>query len=857
MSRSETSTAEIGRSDQVYGPPMHKRNICWNPYGRGDIHDIYWNPPATTTTRHHLPNCPCELAYEQSYEKDLIYSKKRIRNIRIVLGVIGAIVLIGLITVAVVLVVNSSEANDLPSAQTGNGIKLDDILTGKLQARRFNGSWSTGTNIIYRDLNNIYEYNVAKGKQIKLWHDDKLQYLVFEKSADEKYLLLGKNHLKIFRHSFQAEYDIVDLETGAVHPLKIKGNQEHLYLVQWAPIGNALIINFERNLYYKPTAMDSDEIQLTTSTSPTILNGIPDWVYEEEVFGTNSAVWFNPNGTKIAFIQFDDSPTKLVDFQYYGEAGDLRYQYPWNQHVAYPKAGSPNPFVKLFTADLQLALKSNDFLTEVPVPSALNTQSHIITVVTWLNDQNVLSVWMNRIQNAAYVQVFEGLRRAETFSIESKTGWVDLFTEPLRNRDGSEVALLLPHRQESDGNFRHISLLSTKNANGAVLPITSGKYVVTAVLHWDAERNIIFYTANTENASNSLHVYAIKAAKDQKPQCLTCKLVIDGLQQTYFGAEFSKENYVVISALGPGVPSHTIFEWSYTNGEVILNKVYDWELNTNLKNELSTVSMPVHEVHTINIANGFTAKVLLQLPPNIDRSGDTKYPMLVDVYGGPDSYSVIDKWSMDWGTYLSSNQSVIYAKIDGRGTGLRGDNLLHSIYLKLGTVEITDQIEVTKSLHQKLPYIDANRTGIWGWSYGGYAAAMALANDQSGTFKCAASIAPVTDWAYYDSIYTERYMGVPDDNPQGYANSRLSTLAMKFKGKKFLLVHGTLDDNVHYQQAMVLAKNLERRDILFKQISYPDEDHGLAGVRPHLYHSLDKFFGECFNIKRLSKWGRK
>lgn len=277
------------------------------------------------------------------------------------------------------------------------------------------------------------------------------------------------------------------------------------------------------------------------------------------------------------------------------------------------------------------------------------------------------------------------------------------------------------------------------------------------------------------------------------------------------------------------------------------------------------LSLPTPEIFEFNIGNNLTAKVLLSLPRNIDKSGSIKYPMLVDVYGGPDSYSVVDKFGIDFGTHLTTNKSIIYAKIDGRGSGLRGDKLLHEIYLNLGTVEVFDQINVTRMLQKAIPYIDENRIGIWGWSYGGYVSAMALAKDNNSTFKCAASVAPVTDWIYYgnihklinfiinvcifaDSIYTERFMQTPYTNPEGYKSARLSTLAPLFKNKDFLLIHGTLDDNVHYQQSVILAKHLERADIFFQQISYTDEDHGLINVRPHLYHSLSRFFDECFNI---------
>ncbi|XP_075159840.1 dipeptidyl peptidase 4 omega isoform X2 [Haematobia irritans] len=790
--------------------------------------------------------------------EDLVHSPQK-RKVRKLLMILGAIAILGALGTAIYFIVDSSSdssKNDTDNGAGGssNGIHLDDILQGKLISRSFNGSWSsTGPNVLYKENNAIMELNVKTKVKTRLMLDEAQQYVLYEKSADGQLLLLAKNYKKNFRHSYEAEYDIYNISSGQLQPLLIQNQVHPLILVQWGPVGNALVINFQRNLYYKPSAF-ATEVALTDDTNLAILNGIPDWVYEEEVFSSNSAVWFSPDGSQLAFIQFDDSPTPVINFPIYGEAGDIRFQYPYNRLVAYPKAGSHNPRVKLFTSDLASAAAGNtDHLTEIPRPSALNTESdYIITVVDWLNSTNVLSVWMNRIQNSAHIQIFNGVRRQEIFSLESKTGWVDIFSAPFKNRDGSRIALILPQAQDDSGEYRHLCLLSTSTTRSTPEAITKGKYVVTSILHWDTGSDFIFYTANTEQNPEYLHVYSIKAATGQTPKCLTCKLhTSNGVEQSYYSADFNTANQVIITSMGPSIPMTVVYEWSVSGNQVNLNKLLDWEQNDSLRDKLKGVDMPTMEIITVPISGQFTAKVLLQLPPNLDRSGKTKYPMLVDVYGGPDSYSVVNRWIVDWGTYLTSNQSVIYAKIDGRGSGLRGEKLLHSVYLKLGTVEIQDQIDVARHLQQKFNFIDAEHTGIWGWSYGGYAAAMALANDETHVFRCAASIAPVTDWAYYDSIYTERYMSLPNLNEIGYSNSRLSTRALKLKGKKFLLVHGTLDDNVHYQQAMILAKNLERHDILFKQISYPDEDHALAGVRPHLYHSLDRFFGECFAQKRM------
>nr|CAD7426094.1 unnamed protein product [Timema monikensis] len=262
-----------------------------------------------------------------------------------------------------------------------------------------------------------------------------------------------------------------------------------------------------------------------------------------------------------------------------------------------------------------------------------------------------------------------------------------------------------------------------------------------------------------------------------------------------------------------------------------------WESNEVFRESVSGRSYPDWYTTQVPVDGGFDATVRLWLPPGLDTSGDTKYPMLVYVYGGPNSNQINDAYTLSFGTYLATNRSIIYGLIDGRGSGLRGNKLLFSLNRKLGTVEIEDQIAVTRSLQQQLPYIDASRTAIWGWSYGGYATAMALAKDTEGVFKCGASVAPVSSWIYYagqyttrvrslkfetdivDTIYTERFMGLPtpEDNESGYNQSDVTRLIDNFKNKQFFLLHGNADDNVHYQQAMAIARSLQLADILFDQ----------------------------------------
>lgn len=238
--------------------------------------------------------------------------------------------------------------------------------------------------------------------------------------------------------------------------------------------------------------------------------------------------------------------------------------------------------------------------------------------------------------------------------------------------------------------------MTTSNSNEVV--VTKGKFVVTEILHWDVATNFIFYAANQENESQNQHIYAIRAQADDTPQCLTCNIVVDGIQQTYFSAEFSKTgNSFVLTREGPSIPNVDVYVWEVNSNSVVtIRPQVEWDNNDDMKEILSDKTTPqiVHLI--VPLSHGFDAKVKLQIPPGADLSGAVKYPMLVYVYAGPDSYNGLDKWELDYGSYLASNKSIIYAHINGRGSGMRGDKLLHQIYRKFGTVEVLDQIETAK-----------------------------------------------------------------------------------------------------------------------------------------------------------------
>lgn len=338
------------------------------------------------------------------------------------------------------------------------------------------------------------------------------------------------------------------------------------------------------------------------------------------------------------------------------------------------------------------------------------------------------------------------------------------------------------------------------------------------------------------------HVYA-------NDECLSCNVLSpEGNACTFATATFSTDaSYYSLTCTGPDVTFSKIFSTGPSAREIQI-----WESNENVRTKVADYKTIKYEFLRVPVEEGFEASVRLGLPGDFDIATSTeKLPMLVYVYGGPNSNMVTQTYSIGFQNYMVTNRRVIYCQIDGRGTLNKGMDMYFNINNRLGSVEMQDQIAVTKRLTELYSFIDADRVGIWGWSYGGYSTSMILAQDSENVFKGGVAVAPVTSWIYYNTGYTERYMGLPtpEDNLQGYIDSDVTLRAENFKDKNYLLIHGNADDNVHYQHAMQLARALQKAEIPFKSMSYPDEDHNMWGVYVHLYTTMANFWDRVLSLE--------
>uniref|UniRef100_A0A8C8E4I6 Dipeptidyl-peptidase 4 n=1 Tax=Oryzias sinensis TaxID=183150 RepID=A0A8C8E4I6_9TELE len=586
---------------------------------------------------------------------------------------------------------------------------------------------------------------------------------------------------------------------------------------------------WENNVYIK-TSPESPSQQVTFSKHNDVYNGIPDWVYEEEMFSSNHALWWSPGGKYVAYAEFNDTEVHTIEYSWYGDS-----QYPSTVLIPYPKAGTPNPVVKLFVVDSENVTKT----AEVLAPDPFKTVDHYLATVTWATDNRLAVQWLKRVQNHLILQIYNFSGSSwDPVEVNICVSPSSKFSpsEPVFAADANSYYLVM-----SDGNkYKHIHQVAEVGAaivRAFMRPIQrefvlkTNCYVRTS--HRDLSAQMYhfllrYFSSNEKDGRpGGRNVYKLTGGSKT---CLTCTLPA---HCEYNSASFSHNaSFYLLSCNG---------KLTFSGFSDLMVK--NLEENNAFRNETSKISMPTVLIFVFLVFLWTDLWYTMLLPPGFDES--KTYPLLIDVYAGPCSQKVDLRYRVGWSTYLASTEKIIVASFDGRGSGYQGDELMHEIYKRLGTYEVEDQITAAREF-VKMGFIDKNRIAIWGWSYGGYVTSMVLGSG-SGVFKCGMAVAPVSKWTYYDSIYTERYMMQPSENPKGYANSTVTARAKNFHSVQYLLVHGTADDNVHFQQAAEISEALVDEQVDFEAMWYTDKDHGLSGsANSHVYTHLSHFLKRCF-----------
>ncbi|KAK2497210.1 hypothetical protein MC885_002138 [Smutsia gigantea] len=730
---------------------------------------------------------------------------------------------------------------DDTTADSRRTYTLTDYLKNTFRVKFYSLRWVSDHEYLYKQENNILLFNAEYGNSSIFLENstfDEFGHSIndYSVSPDGQFILFEYNYVKKWRHSYTASYDIYDLHKSQL--ITEERIPDNIQWITWSPVGHKLAYVWNNDIYVKKEPDLPSQRITWTGKEDVIYNGITDWVYEEEVFSAYSALWWSPNGTFLAYAQFNDTEVPLIEYSFYS---DESLQYPKTMRVPYPKAGAENPTVKFFVVNTDtLNSTANATSVQVVPPASVLIGDHYLCDVTWVNEERISLQWLRRIQNYSILAVCDYDKSTGRWA--SRVVRVESRMEREKSSRGSKQVIRTVDRvkhEEYENRQQHIESSATGWVGRNCTFITEGAWEVIGIEALTSD--YLYYISNEyKGMPGGRNLYKIQLNDPTKVTCLSCELNTERCQ--YYSVSFSKEaKYYQLRCSGPGLPLYTLHSSSNDKELRVL------EDNSALDKMLQDVQMPSKKLDFI-IWNGTKLWYQMILPPHFDKF--KKYPLLIDVYAGPCSQKADAVFRLNWATYLASTEKIIVASFDGRGSGYQGDKILHAINRRLGTLEVEDQIEAARQF-TNMGFVDEKRIAIWGWSYGGYVTSMVLGAG-SGVFKCGIAVAPVSRWEYYDSVYTERYMGLPtpEDNLEHYRNSTVMSRAENFKQVEYLLIHGTADDNVHFQQSAQISKALVDAGVDFQAMWYTDEDHGIASstAHQHIYTHMSHFIKQCFSL---------
>lgn len=627
----------------------------------------------------------------------------------------------------------------------------------------------------------------------------------YQFSSDESKILLSAAFEPIYRHSGVSSYYVYDRATGSMQCISLDGKQR---LTTFSPDGKMVAFVRDNNLYTIDLVTMTEQQITRDGKFNHIINGTTDWVYEEE-FGITQGFYWSPDSKKIAFFRFDESKVKQYNMQMWGGL------YPSDNVFKYPKAGEDNSKVDVLIYDLasQKTLQLN----------IGSENDQYIPRLQWTRDANTLAVMrMNRLQNKMEILLADATSgNLTTLYTEEDKAYVDVPDTWHFMADGKHMLIT----SEKDG-YRHIYMYDLQG--NLVKQITSGNYEVAQVKGINEKSGIIYFTAHYTSPINTDLMMANYKGRKIK----TTRL---GDREGTYQANFSNgcKYYISIFSDANTPPVYTLHDARGKQISVL-------EDNSELLATMQQYGTGRKTFGSFATSNGTQLNYYTILPPDFDST--KSYPLFFFVYGGPGSQQVTNSYGYNdyYWFHMLAQKGYVVACFDGRGTGGRGSHFKKQTYKDLGNMECQDAIEAAKYFGAK-PWIDASRIGIFGWSFGGYLSSLAILKGND-VFKSAIAVAPVTTWRYYDNIYTERFLQRPQDNPKGYDENSPLNFADRLQGN-YLLVHGTGDDNVHFQNAIDMMSALQRAGKQFEMQVYPNKNHSIYGgnTRLHLYQLMTDF----------------
>ena len=648
----------------------------------------------------------------------------------------------------------------------------------------------------------LFDTGNLKGCDVASWDG-------YAMSADESKILLWTESKPIYRHSFSANYYVYDVKSGKIAKLTNQGGEE---IATLSPDSKKVAYVLNNNIYIKNLETGVTTTVTTDGVKNKVINGVPDWVYQEEFGIINSLKW-SPNGGTLSFIRFDESEVPMYSMTMYQgdcDPNDAYALYPGSFDYKYPVAGEKNSVVSVWAFDVAAGR-----LSKMNLPLQ---ESDYVPHIDFAQDNSKLMVsTLNRLQNDFHIYaVNPATAQAVEVYHETSKSWFD--SELANQVTYYDNFFVIPSEKSGHTQLYLCSLDGSKQ-----IQFTTGNENVTHYYGYDAKRER-FYYQTTAGPLNRQVKYGDKKGVHH---------ALTPATGTY-SARFSNDFSYYISTFSD---LHTPTQ--YVICDYKGKKVRNLELNRDYADKFTARDIPRREFFTIH-SDGYELNGYMIKPTNFDAS--KKYPVIMVQYSGPNSQQVLNRWSLDWQEYAAS-EGFIVACVDGRGTGGRGKDFQSVVYLNLGKYETIDQHAAARYM-ASLPYVDKDRVGMWGWSFGGYETLMAMSTPGF-DYAAGVSIAPVTSWKFYDTIYAERYMRTPQENPEGYNSSAPLNFTDRLKGK-VLIMYGSADDNVHVINEMQYIAKLHGAHNQFEMMVFPNMNHSINGcdVRLPLYRRVIDFYKE-------------
>lgn len=662
-------------------------------------------------------------------------------------------------------------------------------------------------------------------------------------SPDLNKAVLKTNTTKGWRHSSEALYWVLDVNTGLIDPLD--SAQKKVSVTSWSPTSSSIAYIYKNDIFVKDLA-SGKTTQITSDGSENIFNGKPDWVYEEEVFASDIVLWWSPQGDKITFLKFNDLLVPEFPIPYYVQSG--HEEYPEMVSIKYPKPGYPNPTVELVVAHVS-GIEATVHATEL---ESVEIKDRLITEVLWVSDDHILVKSTNRASDVRDVYLVSTEVDAKTQHIRTDraaNSWFEVTNNAVfvpKNESLGRFADGYIDLIVHDG-FNHLAYFTPpQNPHGKLL--TKGQWEVLSN-RVDFQTNEVVFTATLE-LSVERHFYSVNLVESLSATTVAEPKKLTNGTSWYRGSLSSGSRFLLLNYLGPDVPAQTLVDLHTMDTVKVI------ETNMDVRDSVAKFELPKQVVSTVNLGfdketgGDIIANYVEIFPPKFNAS--RKYPVLFYVYGGPGSQMVTKEFAVGFSEVVASELNAVVVTVDGRGTGYNnhngasGSRFKFCVRDRLGHYEPIDQIAAAKIWAER-SYVDSERMAIWGWSYGGFLTLKTLETDLKNVFSYGVAVAPVTKWKLYDSIYTERYLRTPQENPEGYQTASIENMESFKDVTRFLIMHGSGDDNVHFQNSLRLLDEFNLGGVEnFDFMVFPDSDHLIR------YHN-----GNAVVFDRILEWLRK